>query len=58
MATVFGDYLLTARKSIDTLKWDQVEQYWQEHRDGKIDGGFVLLGILQYINWHTKCRTN
>lgn len=56
MNTIFGDYLVTARTSSATLKWDEVEQFWQEHRQGKVDGGFVLLGILQYINWSIKCR--
>ncbi len=58
MTTVFGDYLMTAKKSLDTLRWDEVEQFWLEHRQGKVEGGFVLLGILQYINWNMKCRKN
>lgn len=56
MNTVFGDYLLTARGSLPTLNWNEVEQFWQEHQQGKVEGGFVLLGILQYINWSMKCR--
>jgi asparagine synthase (glutamine-hydrolysing) len=56
MATIFGDYLITARNSLTTLDWGEVEAYWQEHRQGRVLGGFVLLGVLQYINWSLKCR--
>jgi len=56
MNGIFGDYLLTARSSLQTLDWDMVEQFWREHRQGRVEGGFVLLGILQYINWSMKCR--
>jgi asparagine synthase (glutamine-hydrolysing) len=54
MNSIFGDYLLTARSSLSTLDWDEVESFWKEHRQGKVEGGFVLLGILQYINWSMK----
>lgn len=57
MNKVFGDYLLTARGSLPTLKWDEVERFWQEHQRGEIEGGFALLGVLQYINWSMKCRS-
>lgn len=56
MTTIFGDYLVTARKVSAALRWEEVEQLWREHRQRKIDGGFVLLGILQYLNWRMKCR--
>jgi len=56
MDKVFGDYLLTARSCLPLLNWDEVELFWREHRQGKVEGGFVLLGILQYINWSLKCR--
>ena len=56
MNAVFGDLLVSARRSLDGLAWDEVESFWQEHRQGKVEGGFVLLGILQYINWSLKCR--
>lgn len=55
MNNVFGDYLQTARRSLTVLNWDEVERFWQEHQQGRIEGGFVLLGILQYINWSLKC---
>lgn len=55
MNTVFGDYLGMARSSLAELRWDEVERFWQEHRQGKVEGGFVLLGILQYINWSRHC---
>jgi asparagine synthase (glutamine-hydrolysing) len=54
MNTVFGDYLATARRSISVLDWDEVERFWHEHRRGEVEGGFVLLGILQFINWCGK----
>jgi len=57
MSTVFGDLIVTARGKLPSLRWDQVERYWQEHREGSVDGGFVLLGITQYINWSLKCRS-
>lgn len=56
MVTIFGDSLLTAKNSLDRLKWDEVERFWLEHRQGKVEGGYVLLSILQYINWSMKCR--
>jgi asparagine synthase (glutamine-hydrolysing) len=56
ISTIFGDYLVTARNSLHTLRWDEVERYWQEHRQGRVMGGFALLSILQYINWSMKCR--
>ena len=56
MAEVFGDYLQTARAKVDGLRWDQVDKFWQEHRQGRVEGGFVLLGILQYVNWSLQCR--
>jgi asparagine synthase (glutamine-hydrolysing) len=54
--SVFAELLMTARGNLPALDWDQVESYWHEHRTGRTDGGFVLLGILQYINWSMKCR--
>lgn len=56
MNQVFGDYLLTARNLLPTLHWVEVERFWQEHQRGEVEGGFVLLGILQYINWSLKLR--
>jgi asparagine synthase (glutamine-hydrolysing) len=56
MQNVFGDYLQTARTSIDILQWDNVEHVWEDHRKRKVEAGFILLGILQFINWHLKCR--
>lgn len=57
MIEVFGDFLAEARsRALPLLCWDEVERFWGNHRRGKVDGGFVLLGILQYINWSQKCR--
>lgn len=56
MNSVFGDYLATARRTLATLDWDEVELFWNSHRNGNVEGGFVLLGVLQYINWSMKCR--
>lgn len=55
MTTVFGDFLAKARRQgIAMLNWANVESYWQMHRRGEVEGGFVLLGILQYMNWSMK----
>lgn len=56
MTSVFGEYLTSARKTLATLDWDEVERFWNAHRQGHVEGGFALLGILQYINWSMKCR--
>lgn len=54
---VFGDFLMTGRNRLPVLDWQAVEQFWHEHQQGKVEGGFILLGILQYINWSLKWRT-
>jgi asparagine synthase (glutamine-hydrolysing) len=56
MGEVFGDYLQTARARVDGLNWAEVDRFWGEHRRGEVEGGFVLLGILQFINWSLQCR--
>lgn len=56
MSQIFGDYLLTAAKGLPSLDWGEVEAFWKEHRAGRVEGGYQLLGILQYINWSMKCR--
>lgn len=57
IVTIFGDYLQTARNSLDSLNWGEVERFWLEHRQGRVEGGYILLSILQYINWNLKCRS-
>lgn len=56
MMNVFGDYLNTAKPLLGWLKWDEVEKLWTEHKKRKVDAGFILIGILQFINWSLKCR--
>lgn len=56
MNSVFADHLQQAKSSIDYLNWGEVGQIWEEHRKHKIEAGFVLLGILQFINWSRHCR--
>lgn len=56
MNNVFGDYLTTAKSSIPYLQWDEVNKLWEEHKRGTTKVGFMLLGILQFINWSLKCR--
>jgi asparagine synthase (glutamine-hydrolysing) len=56
MVNIFGDYLNTAKSSLGWLKWDEVEKLWDEHRNGKEEAGFMLLGVLQFINWSLKYR--
>ncbi len=51
MVNVFGDYLNSAKSSLGWLKWDEVGKLWDEHRHTKEDAGFILLGVLQFINW-------
>ncbi len=56
MNRVFDDHLYRAKSSIDWLNWKEVEKIWEEHRKGKIEAGFILLGILQFINWSQQCK--
>jgi asparagine synthase (glutamine-hydrolysing) len=56
MNNVFGDHLAIAKSSISYLQWDQVDKLWDEHKQGTIEAGYVLLGILQFINWGLHCR--
>lgn len=56
MNNVFGDYLAGAKASLAYLQWDEVEKLWVEHRRGAVQAGFILLGILQFINWELHCR--
>jgi asparagine synthase (glutamine-hydrolysing) len=57
MTTVFGDYLDKAKTAnMGWLRWNEVENLWAEHRRGEQEAGFVLLGILQFLNWRFKCR--
>jgi asparagine synthase (glutamine-hydrolysing) len=56
MNNVFSDHLAAARSSLSYLQWDEVKKLWDEHRKGVADAGFILLGILQFINWSTQCR--
>lgn len=57
MFKVFSDYLSQAKTyNLGWLKWDEVDRLWSEHKSGKIEAGFILLGILQFINWRLKCR--
>lgn len=54
MMTVFGDFLSTSKNTIGWLNWDKVDSLWKEHQRNKIDAGFTLLGILQFMNWETQ----
>lgn len=56
MINIFGDYLNMARFSLGWLKWDEVGKLWDDHKRSKVEAGFILLGILQFINWSLKCR--
>lgn len=56
MTTLFGDLLASSDNATGILNRGEVEGFWQEHRQGRVDGGFVLLGIMQYLNWSRKCR--
>jgi asparagine synthase (glutamine-hydrolysing) len=54
MNNIFGDYLNTAKFSLGWLKWDEVEKLWEEHKNGQKEVGYMLLGVLQFINWGLK----
>jgi hypothetical protein len=56
MKNIFRDHLAEARRSMGWLQWGEVDKLWQEHRQGKLDAGFILLGILQFINWNRQCK--
>lgn len=56
MQEVFGDHLERAARQVDGLNWPEVRSYWERHRRREVEGGFVLLGILQFINWSMQCR--
>ncbi len=57
MREVFADHLEAAARQVDGLNWREVGLFWEQHRRGQVEGGFVLLGILQYINWSLQCRS-
>ena len=56
MNNVFGDHLAVARSSSPCLQWGEVEKLWNGHKQGKIDAGFILLSILQFINFGLQCK--
>lgn len=56
MNNVFGDHLAIARSSFSCLQWGEVEKLWNEHKQGTVDAGFILLSILQFINFGLHCR--
>jgi len=56
MNVVFADYLDRAKSSVDWLNWGEVKQIWEEHQKHKIEAGFILLGILQFMNWNQQCK--
>lgn len=55
MQEVFDDYLDRAARQVDGLNLREVRNFWNQHRRNELDGGFILLGILQYINWRLQC---
>jgi asparagine synthase (glutamine-hydrolysing) len=55
MQDVFGDYLDRAKGTgEDWLNWEAVNAMWAAHRRGEQEAGFVLLGVLQFLNWSSK----
>ncbi|MBF0212575.1 MAG: asparagine synthase (glutamine-hydrolyzing) [Magnetococcales bacterium] len=55
MSRIFQDHLDWARHHANGwLRWEAVEQVWTEHRQGRLNIGFALLGILQFINWQKQ----
>lgn len=55
MRNVMGDALHWARGNLGWLRWHEVDKLWTEHGRGQSCSGFVLLGILQFINWSRQC---
>lgn len=55
MNRVFEEHLCVAKKSFSYLVWDEVDKLWDEHKEGTVEAGFILLGILQFINWSRQC---
>lgn len=58
MNNVFGDHLSKAKSSLGFLNWREVEKVWVEHRCHRIEAGFMLLGILQFMNWSQQCKSS
>lgn len=57
MRNVFNEHLDWAKSNqIGWLDWAAVETSWLEHKSKKSNSGFVLLGILQFINWQKQLR--
>jgi len=56
ITNVFNDHLSSAKNSTPYLQWDEVNKLWSEHKSGKVNAGFTLLGILQFINWSQQCK--
>jgi len=56
LTDVFCELLSKAKTSMDWLNWNEVEKLWSEHRRNHDEVGFVLLGILQFINWSQQCK--
>jgi asparagine synthase (glutamine-hydrolysing) len=56
MAQIFADYLVTGRREVGWLNWQEVGKLWEDHKRGVVDAGFQLLGIMQFINWRLKCK--
>ncbi|MBF0631414.1 MAG: asparagine synthase (glutamine-hydrolyzing) [Magnetococcales bacterium] len=53
MFDIFHDHVHWAlHQPLGWLRWSEVIHAWADHRTGRINIGFALLGILQFINWH------
>ncbi|MBF0192915.1 MAG: asparagine synthase (glutamine-hydrolyzing) [Magnetococcales bacterium] len=57
MSNVFQDHLSWAKsQQLGWLNWSEVEKSLEEHKKKKINAGFTLLGVLQFINWQKQLR--
>ncbi|MBF0417490.1 MAG: asparagine synthase (glutamine-hydrolyzing) [Magnetococcales bacterium] len=55
MFDLFRHHVRWARETnMGWLRWDEVEKVWGEHQAGRLNVGFALLVILQFINWRSK----
>jgi len=52
---IFADLLDWAGPRLDWLRWDRAAALREAHRAGRVKEGFVLLGILQFMNWSRVC---
>ncbi|MBF0382227.1 MAG: hypothetical protein HQL69_14480, partial [Magnetococcales bacterium] len=57
MRNIFHEHLSWAKsQNLGWLNWHEVEKSLEEHKNKKINAGFTMLSILQFINWQKQMR--